>query len=62
MTTWLDPSSTGVLALCNECPSWRAMARDTADGWTKARAHAYAVHGSNSEAARHASKNANRRK
>ena len=61
MSTWLDRSSTGVLALCRDCPSWRELARDTADGWTKARAHANAVHGADSPAAEHARKNAARR-
>jgi hypothetical protein len=61
MSTWLDHSTTGVLALCRDCPSWRELARDTADGWAKARAHAYAVHGADSPSGRHAGKNASRR-
>jgi len=59
--TWLDHSTTGVVALCRECPSWRRSAATTAEGWAKARDHAYAVHGADSPAGRHAGKNASRR-
>lgn len=61
MSTWLDKTPTAVLALCRDCPSWRELANDTADGWRKARAHTYAVHGADSPQGRHAGKNASRR-
>lgn len=61
MTTRLDHSSTGVLVLCQDCPSWREHARDTAHGWAVATRHGRQVHGSRSAVARHAEKNASRR-
>lgn len=57
MSTRLDHSPTGVLALCSRCPSWREWRPTTTAAWSAGLSHARAVHGSASDEARHAEKN-----
>lgn len=52
--TWLDKSPAGVVAGCHLCPSWREHRPTRGQAAAAALAHARAVHGSKSEAARHA--------
>lgn len=60
MTIWLDRASSGVLVLCQECPSWREHAAGTTDAWRKAADHGRKVHGTDSPTTRRAEKNSYR--